>query len=535
MKKYLKDGLLLLIFIPFLLPAQDNKSQSQSIELPDFVITGVQTVDVPSAAKEKASLVSTLSKDFFLPQYSPEELPMADIDNPLSKKFDLWSGEKYYDGNVYFGFGRYTLPEGKFFMGQNFGNYLFLIDLLGSNTKDYVPYSSYNISSMSITNEFYINNSSNFLPGMKIYLDGNFFRDNYYFYNSANPTMERMTNNGYAEAGISNSSNRYLNYNASLSGSKLLINENGFRETNVSVDGGMEFKLPNFSIGVNTKYTQQNLTKSLSGNNNYYFFDINPVIKISTTSDLKVEAGVNYAATDYSYFFYPFGNIRLRLSRDLMFTAAFSPHAEFNTHRNFILSNIYYNLGTIDNLFTKYKIDLSAAFKYQYYKYFEIGISGGYAKIDDYYYFDESVEKGKFNINNVNGVNKFDIKLDLLFHPGPMGKFYGEVILQKVSNDSDQNLPYNPNIKTSLGYSYLFPFGFELAAEYKAALGYYSDILNRKEMPAYHNISLTFGYNIVNNLQLKFKLQNLLNRTNYIWNGYQEKPLDFILGIDYKW
>ena len=48
--------------IPFIIFGQENNT-GQSIELPDFVITGVQTVSIPTAQKQKPQLISMLSKE----------------------------------------------------------------------------------------------------------------------------------------------------------------------------------------------------------------------------------------------------------------------------------------------------------------------------------------------------------------------------------------------------------------------------------------------------------------------------------------
>ena len=70
MKKYF---ILIILFFSTFLFAQ---TEQQSIELPDFVITGRQNIDIPIAVKKKPDLVSTISKDFLTPQYSPEEFPL---------------------------------------------------------------------------------------------------------------------------------------------------------------------------------------------------------------------------------------------------------------------------------------------------------------------------------------------------------------------------------------------------------------------------------------------------------------------------
>ena len=56
--------LFLFIIIGSVIIAQDQ-NKGQDIELPDFVITGIQSVDIPTMAKRKIDLIPVLSNEFF--------------------------------------------------------------------------------------------------------------------------------------------------------------------------------------------------------------------------------------------------------------------------------------------------------------------------------------------------------------------------------------------------------------------------------------------------------------------------------------
>ena len=68
----MKKILLILIFtVSGLFGQEDN--QTQSIELPDFVITGKENISIPKIQKSYPEFIPLLSKDFFTPQYPNEE------------------------------------------------------------------------------------------------------------------------------------------------------------------------------------------------------------------------------------------------------------------------------------------------------------------------------------------------------------------------------------------------------------------------------------------------------------------------------
>ena len=99
----------LFIIIPLVSFAQDKGNPN--VELPDFVITGRDIVSIQKAKKIKPDLVPTISKDFFKPNYSPDNLGIQDISNPVSNKLDLTDSLNNYNGYFELGLGAYTLPS----------------------------------------------------------------------------------------------------------------------------------------------------------------------------------------------------------------------------------------------------------------------------------------------------------------------------------------------------------------------------------------------------------------------------------------
>ena len=54
-----------------------EQTKTQSIELPDFVITGVQNISLPKIQKKQPEFIPLLSKDFFNPTFpGVEEIPL---------------------------------------------------------------------------------------------------------------------------------------------------------------------------------------------------------------------------------------------------------------------------------------------------------------------------------------------------------------------------------------------------------------------------------------------------------------------------
>ncbi len=115
----------LLVLINIICFAQDNKKSNQNVELPDFVITGKENVSIESAKKIPPDFISTVSPNFLKPVFSPEELEMKEISNPVKNEIALFDSLDYISGVLEAGLGIYTLPTTTLKLGIPFSSGIF--------------------------------------------------------------------------------------------------------------------------------------------------------------------------------------------------------------------------------------------------------------------------------------------------------------------------------------------------------------------------------------------------------------------------
>jgi len=63
----------------------------------------------------------------------------------------------------------------------------------------------------------------------------------------------------------------------------------------------------------------------------------------------------------------------------------------------------------------------------------------------------------------------------------------------------------------------------------------YADLANSVKLNAFASIFLELGYAFSREFLLTFKVDNLLNRKNYIWQNYQENPFEMTAGVSFQW
>jgi len=512
------------------------QSDQKNIELPDFVITGKQSVEISIAKKKKPELISTVSRDFLLPQYSAEEIPLLVSSSPVSIKPKI-SVSDFFDGSVKIGIGNYTYPTGAFHISKSFGYYIVSANAWGKNIKEYdIQNSGYNTSGVSMENTLFVSTKSGFLPGSEIKLDGEYSRESYKFFASAiDPTYQRKIQKGFGEFSFSNNYTRWIDFASTFGVDFLSFDESGLKERVIKSLTNLNVRLNGFSIGGILDYRKQVLSNNLSGKDGYDYYSLDGFTKLNLKNNMEFKGGVRFSGNGSNNFFAPFASIKMPLGNGFVFSSAYNPHTENYTYASMLKKCQYIFPLLTDNVFSETKFDLNGSLNYQYEKYFSVGISAGYSKSDGYLYFEDVILDSRLNILSIDDVNNIYSKMDFLFHPAQLGYFYGDIKFSKVTDANDKYVPYEPQISSELIYGYDFDFGLGLKVKFVFAKDVYTDIANTNKLDDYQNLSFGASYKIWSNLSVTADFQNILNRSNFVFRGYEEKPFDVIAGIEYRW
>lgn len=511
-----------------------DATEDQSIELPEFVITGEQSISIPVMKKDKPELVPTLSEDFFRPVFTPEKLALSKSSDPIERELNLYKNANAFDGLLILGAGFRTLPKGEFYFNQNSDNFLFNSKLYGMKITEYVKNAGYNISGLAASLNFYVNNTSSFLPGLNIKLAGDFFRDSYKFFGSEFPDSSRETFNTFGILSFHSDVSRYVKYAVRAKTEMLDLKDLSFKENVFTGELDLDIMFNSFGIGTNGQYKIQEIDQnSVTTDNNYYGGNVFVVVEPS--QNLKLRLGWHHSGIENKELSAPYGTVTFKLSNRLTFVGKYHPNTEFYTYNYFIHRNKYIGVNSIENIFQENNSHTSVLFKYQYMKYYEINIGGSFANVNNLPYFDDTETAGIFLLNTTGEIEKIQAYINMLFHSGPYGFFYGEVNYNQVKFDNGTRVPYYPSFTSSLIYG--FDFGETTTVKTKLDLMFenFAGVENSIELPNYLDLSIFVDYKISGNLKLTLAVENILNNENYIYNGYLEKTIDFIGGIKYRW
>jgi hypothetical protein len=527
--------IVLFILIPITCFAQINKLSDPSIELPEFVITGIEHIILPVMTKSKAEFVSILSKDFIKPAYSPEELQISEISSPVRKEATFRDSMLIYSGRIRLGAGLQTIPSAEITFGKPFSSGIFWGKAWGDNERQYDKNAGIASAGLEMLTSFFIGNNSAFLPGAKIQIGGNYKLETFNFYKPDTLYFKRNSQFGNLQLNISSLMNENLMFEANLNDKIFNLKDRNLNENLFSLGGFLQTGFKEFSVASIVMYKNQSIRYDSLGKMNNSFIYLNPFVIINISNLIKIRGGFSYSHCSSNNLFTLYGFGAIRFNDKLSLYSELNPKASFLSVEDLSTINRYYNPGKQQYVFLKEKMNFKTAIKYEYEKYFEIDAGINFIDYDNYIYFTDDIRRGEFNLNTINA-RKISGFFNFLFQNGPYGLFYGNVILENIKSIvNNYFIPYSPSLRSTLAYAYKFKSGLRIDTKLFLASACYADLLNTRRVNEFADIGFKAEYEIFQDLKLFSEISNLINHKNYYWAGYLEKPFDIIFGIDYRW
>lgn len=509
-------------------------TQSQSIELPDFVITGTESISIPKIQKSQPDFIPLLSSDFFTPNYPNEENTSIKLPEVNTEIISLGNYKQTTNALLKLSAGLETWPMGEFYYSNWYDNFSFMTHLFGKNELEYVNNAGLSNAGLEVGGKYFIDHNSSFLPGMEFIINGNYLYESYNYYGSLSPKLKRSTNTGFLNAGINYFSDPYNNFSINLNNSYYDQKDDDINENIFGVSAFYRIRINNFNFRVEGNFKNQAITSSIINLGNQSYFNTLSTIGFKLKDIVNIRAGIYFSESEGNTFFAPTAFGSLKLNDKISFFGEFSPNTQFQTLQDFRNGNRFYQLDNFVNLFTENKFNLKFAVRYEYEKYFEISGGVGYLNSDNNFYFEDDFSDGFFRIHKQDIENTY-MFLNMLFRKGPFGEFYGEAKLQNITSQDGDFLPYTSTILGKFNYSYNWNVGVGLKLGLEYYNKAYTDYKNLDEIPEAINLSASFYYELFENFKLTLDLENLLDDRYYFFRNYEAKPIDILAGFEFRW
>lgn len=528
MKKYI-----LTIFV-FSTISIFSQGQDPSVELPDFVIFGKDDISVRKVEKIKPDYISTVSDEFLKPTYKPDYLDFVEISNPVESELLLLDSADYRRGFVELRAGRFQLPAGELNYTFPFTGGLVHGFVKGLNQLAYVDNSDKQSIQGSLDLAYTLPTNTDAMPGTQFSISGNHTKNLFKFFGSIDPDRKRNLNVGNTYIGVQNLYMKDFVFDLNGGADFTYLNEQNFNESILFTNLFGRLKLSNFSLGVKGSYQHQKLTTdSLSAQKSdaYYF---RPTASLEIFNKVMLEAGFNFSASSGERLNGIYASISAEIAKHLTLFGEYSPIGENITAGKFLRNNFYYDQQDLKRVFLKKKNMIRATAKYEYDKYYQIDGGIEFYDADNLPYYNNRDSSGFFEVLLTDAVS-WDFFLNMLYHLGPYGYFYASVNYLNIQDSDSRKIPYYPGLKASLIYGYHFSSHWKGEAKLSYLSDRYADIYNTesRKLKSILDFGLKITYSLQKNFGVFFEITNLFNTKWSVWEGYQEKPIDILLGINY--
>ncbi len=524
--------ILFYLFTISLLAQKENNTQS--IELPDFVITGKQKITMPKIQKKAPDFIPLLSKDFFNPKFPSEEQIPIDLPEQRIEEVRIDNKLQGAKGLLKLSGGLYTLPKGELFYGNWINNFSYNTHLFGLQEKEYINNAGITNYGGSIGGKYFVKQEAKVLPGLELSFDGNYKNEKYNYFGSFKPDSKREFKLAHGKVAANYTSRRKFQFG-------LNFNDNYFDQINDTINenifgtnGFMQFKLMNMDFKLEGTYKNQTIDRTPKHFGNTYYFNTIATVNINLFRRINIKAGAYIAESNKNTFFSPIAYGSLKLSKNITVLGEFAPYAELLTMKDFVGMNRYYKLNNFVNSFVENKVNIKLAMRFEYGPYFEINGGAGYLNSDNNVYFVDNVVQGFFNAIKDDTENTY-VFLNALFRKGPGGEFYGELKVQDVRDSDNKKVPYAPTVTANLTYMYNFNSVFGTKLELNYHNGAFSNNTNTEKIPEMLDVSLSGYYKIFRNFNFTLALENLLDNKYYYYQNYKAKPFDVLAGFEFRW
>ncbi len=511
-----------------------GQTKTQSIELPDFVITGIQNVSLPKIQKKHPDFIPLLSKDFFNPTFPGEEEIPLKMPKLKIERVSIFNKVQKTNALIKVSAGKHTWPSGEFYYNNWNDNFSYNFNLYGLRELNYIENAGVNYVGGKLGGRYFIDQEADFLPGLEINLNGGYKIESFNFFGSKTPSVNRKLDFGNGVLSLNYDNNSSINFGLSLRDDYYNQKDDNTNENVITSIAYIQYKIRNLVFDLSGTFKNQSLTTLLPNLGSGNFYNTTATIGVAPFKNFFVKGGLYFAKSGSETLISPLAFASLRMSENFTLFGEFTPYAELLTLKDFVLKNRYYNLGTFANSFVKNKTNLKVALRFDYNKNIEITSGGGFKNSTNNIYFIDDIKKGFFNIYNDDIKNTY-VFVDILLRQSKLGDFYAELKVQDVEGSSKKKIPYAPTFVAKLSHLYNWSNNFGTRLDLDFTDGMYYNKENTGELPRKVNLSLSLYFEIFNNFNLTLQLENILNNKYYYYNSYEAKPFDALLGFEFRW
>ncbi len=525
---------------------QSPKSDASlpKIDLPEFVITGSEKIDLQIESKSE----DDEDRIFSPAKPTPGERPL-NVGEALSpkqiKSFSKTPGA--LNGKVFAGIGFYQTPQFDGWFGQYDPTSSFVLNGYYSESQGHLNDAGFWRGGFGVRGTHALPESSALLPYAQLSAETKYGRESYRSYASLSPYRVRDLSGIEINGGIGS---RYslpykalsgFDYNGKLGWSFFSANDSDkSSESEFYLSGSATTRFLSMSLRGQTEYRAIGYTMNIPGLQSGQWFVLRadgnqlviPALQLSFALQQFIYRGNVGSAAGR---FYPQIELKYSFTESASIYYGYAPTVERNTLSSIIKQNKYINFDA-EIVPSDTRLNLYAGMEYSPVDVITTTIKLSYKQLNNYPTFYDKDSAKVWEVLYLSGVRSTKFDVSTLFRLNQKQNITAYVSLQTVKQkDSSGVLPYIPKFTIGTVYHHFFDFGLHAEAfvEYNSAR--FTNFTNTHSNAGYLFTGVKADIELFEQFRGFAELNNLVNQHYYIWNGYQERTIFLLLGVSFNW
>ena len=510
-----------------------EQRQLPKFDLPEYVITGVATVDLPKAEKiyfEDVEDIMHIKRKSFGNRQRERETRELEV-----KRLDASQAElNTYSGMVQAGIGSYFTPQAGFWFGQSLPNYQYTLGGTYHLTNGFAQHTDQSDGSFTAVGRTYL---ASIVPtNQNAALDGGFGYKNesFRFNGSTTPDLQRSISDFQLKVGIENQATNNLPYSVGISLDNIDVSDSSVSANETRFDLNLQTDLPIASLPLQMKFHGMTASGGLG------FMDFSGGIQHYWYAGMLFEGSLHvYWAEGMA------GQSLFRLRPHL--TVSYPMTSQ---HRIYVL---YKPMIIPMTLASNIRINrfLSAASPIRHTDVSNAGeigvesdwneivrsrVSLGVKSISDLTMYSDSSRQGVWTSVYNGNVTIITFCAEMVAKFESNDYFASTIMLRSIKNSFlGKRIPYFPLIEAGCRVSHRFKTAIVVSANVRFVGEQQTDFIEKSKISGYTVINVSGDYAPLDFMKLSFGIKNLTDARYETWKGYPEFPLTMYVTVQVKW
>ena len=528
------------VIVPADSTARKANAKLPKIELPEFVITGKESVDLPEVSKASADDQWVSKPSVRSGIEGTRESGFGGLGDVQKSQAGFPSLANGYNGKAQVGYGTYATPYFDASFGNSFPSADFLLKAGYKSSGGHVANADYRVGYASLVGGAHLGDdagefSDNRVQG-RVAMRGNSYR----LYGSTDPALQRTVTDFDAGLSIMSSNPAMIPYSASVnleSGSLKDVSKTTETSLGVEVDGTKEagdWELRGNADLWKSFYSAQSVTSDP------FFTKLAGGASYRLAGSVSIRGGLAFflyrgSDTRTAGRLYPQLGISWYAAEKLTIYAKFEPSIQRASLLSLAGTSPYITANVTlrhSEQFTNFSLGAEGEIN----QGIQSRISLNYSRTDDVPVFVDPGATGVWNVIYLGTTRILSLDGEVYADLSDADNLGASLAIRSNKNSATGNRnPYFASFVSSMSYQHRFDLGLSLGSTLQIVGSRSVDLAETRRLPAFVVLDLNAEYTIVPRWGLMFALNDLFNQEQAMWEGYAGLQRTVSLGTSFVW